>query len=86
MEESRLGQGGNGFVHRGTYKGFAAVLKYFHSWSSDATIRETFNRELKALELDLKSENILGATSLFEWTEDAYIVTEDAGSQGIPTE
>ncbi len=86
MEENRLGQGGFGFVHRGTYKGLAVVLKYFHSRSSDAAIRETYNRELKALELDLKHENIvtiLGATSTFGWREGACIVMEDAGGESL---
>ena len=88
MEENRFGQGGFGFVHRGSYQGRVVVCKYFHSRSSDAAaaVRETYSRELMALELDLKHENIvtlLGATSTLGWEEQACIVMEDAGSETL---
>ena len=86
MEENRFGQGGFGFVHRGSYQGRVVVCKYFHSRSNDAAVRETYSRELMALELDLKHENIvtlLGATSTLGWEEQACIVMEDAGSETL---
>lgn len=86
MEENRFGQGGFGFVHRGSYQGRVVVCKYFHSRFCDAAVRETYSRELMALELDLKHENIvtlLGATSTLGWEEQACIVMEDAGSETL---
>ncbi|XP_070179065.1 serine/threonine-protein kinase mos-like [Littorina saxatilis] len=78
-----LGRGGFGTVSLGFYKERMVVCKNFHSHIDDEVARETYERELKALELDLDHENVvavLGASSLQGWQPGACVVMSYAGS------
>ncbi|XP_070179051.1 serine/threonine-protein kinase mos-like [Littorina saxatilis] len=82
-QEKLLGRGGFGTVSLGVYKERKVVCKNFHSYIDDEVARETYERELKALELDLDHENVvsvLGASSLHGWQPGACVVMSYAGS------